>query len=242
METSALEMARKADAMLATNKHSLICGIPMAHKDIFCTTDGTTTCGSRMLENYRSPFDATIVSNLSSEYAICIGKTNMDEFAMGSATKNSYFGACRNPWDISRVAGGSSGGSAAAVAAGLCAWSTGSDTGGSIRQPASFCGVTGIKPTYGLASRYGMIAYASSLDQAGPIAQNAEDCAIILQHMTGFDARDATSFPNQTKNFSSKLEQSVKHLKIGLPDCFFDASVDTGVPIAKGSILQRLYQ
>ena len=234
-ESNALAMAKKADAVLAKGVPSLLCGIPMAHKDIFCTKESTTTCGSRMLERYQSPFDATIVSNLASQYAVSVGKTNMDEFAMGSATKNSYFGPCHNPWNNSCVPGGSSGGSAAAVAADLCVWSTGSDTGGSIRQPASFCGVTGIKPTYGLASRYGMIAYASSLDQAGPIAKSAEDCAIILQHMTGFDPRDSTSNPNKKGDFSAKLTQSIKNLKIGLPECFFDSNLDSGI----ASVLQK---
>lgn len=228
-EPSALVMAQKADAILATNQPSLLCGIPMAHKDIFCTKESTTTCGSRMLQSYQSPFNATIVSNIASQYAVSIGKTNMDEFAMGSANKNSYFGPCHNPWNHERVPGGSSGGSAAAVAAGLCVWSTGSDTGGSIRQPASFCGVTGIKPTYGLASRYGMVAFASSLDQAGPIAQSAEDCAIILQNMIGFDPRDATSFPGPYRNPCAALNTPINGLKIGLPECFFNQSIDPNI-------------
>ncbi|MFC3907799.1 Asp-tRNA(Asn)/Glu-tRNA(Gln) amidotransferase subunit GatA [Legionella dresdenensis] len=223
----ALQQARLADEALKNNTARPLTGIPVAHKDIFCTHRLPTTCGSKMLENFNSPYQATIVNKLADQGAITLGKTNMDEFAMGSANENSYFGAVKNPWHINYVPGGSSGGSAAAVAAGLAAFATGSDTGGSIRQPAAFCGISGIKPTYGLLSRFGMVAYASSLDQAGPIARSADDLAIILQAMAGFDSKDSTSVNKPVPDYSQALQQPVKGMRIGLPSCFFQQGVDS---------------
>ncbi len=191
-------------------------GIPIAHKDIFCTEGIRTSAGSRMLDNFIAPYNATVVDKLNDAGAITLGKTNMDEFAMGSSNENSYYGAVKNPWDPARVPGGSSGGSAAAVAARLCAASTGTDTGGSIRQPAAFCGITGIKPTYGRVSRWGMIAYASSLDQGGPLARSAEDAALMLSVMAGYDPRDSTSIDTAVPDYRGALNNSIKGLKIGL--------------------------
>lgn len=228
-EDHALKQAKQADDLRRNNKTGLLAGIPMAHKDIFCTHTLPTTCGSKMLANYHSPFQATVVDKLADAGVVVVGKTNMDEFAMGSANENSYFGAVKNPWDITRVPGGSSGGSAAAIAAGLIPFATGSDTGGSIRQPAAFCGISGIKPTYGLISRYGMIAYASSLDQAGPLARTADDLAIVLQAMAGFDEKDSTSVNQPVPDYSLNLNASIKGLRIGLPACFFQKEVDTAI-------------
>ncbi|MFA5959785.1 MAG: Asp-tRNA(Asn)/Glu-tRNA(Gln) amidotransferase subunit GatA [Tatlockia sp.] len=228
-EEQALLAARSADTLLKQGNATPLTGIPMAHKDIFCTKDLPTTCGSKMLANYYSPFDATLVSKLQEQGVILLGKTNMDEFAMGSANKNSYFGPVKNPWSNTRVPGGSSGGSAAAVAAGLVPFATGSDTGGSIRQPAAFCGISGIKPTYGLVSRFGMIAYASSLDQAGPMAITAADCALVLEAMAGFDEKDSTSVKQTIPNYSAHLNDSVKGLRIGLPSCFFQNEADHAI-------------
>lgn len=225
----ALQQAQEADKLLQKNQGKVLTGIPMAHKDIFCTTHFATTCGSKMLADFHSPYQATIVEKLQTAGAITLGKTNMDEFAMGSANEHSYFGPVNNPWDITRVPGGSSGGSAAAVAAGLVPFATGSDTGGSIRQPAAFCGISGIKPTYGLVSRYGMVAFASSLDQAGPLAQSAEDLALVLQIMAGFDPKDSTSFNRPVPDYSASLNQPIKGLRIGLPHCFLSDQVDAGV-------------
>lgn len=223
---TALAAALKADEARAQGAAPLLAGIPIAHKDVFCTKGLKTSCGSKMLDNFISPYDATIVQKLDASGFITLGKTNMDEFAMGSSTENSFYGPCRNPWDLTRVPGGSSGGSAAAVAAGFVPAATGSDTGGSIRQPAAFCGLTGLKPTYGRVSRFGMVAYASSLDQAGPMAHTAEDCALLLEAMAGFDTQDATSAQHAVPAYQKTLNQSLQGLKIGLPNCFFDQRLD----------------
>ena len=217
-----LTQARAADARIAAGTAKALDGVPIAHKDIFVTKDFPSTAGSKMLENYRSPFDATVVAKFAEHGAVSLGKLNCDEFAMGSSNENSAYGDVKNPWDTTRIPGGSSGGSAAAVAAGLTPAATGTDTGGSIRQPASFCGITGIKPTYGRASRYGMVAFASSLDQAGPMARSAEDCAILLSAMSGADLdRDSTSVDVPNEDFSLKLNDSLEGLRIGIPSEFF---------------------
>jgi aspartyl-tRNA(Asn)/glutamyl-tRNA(Gln) amidotransferase subunit A len=223
----ALAQADAADALLQRGEGTPLTGIPLAHKDIFCTRGLTTSCGSRMLRDFVAPYDATVVARLDAAGAITVGKTNLDEFAMGSSTENSYFGASRNPWDTSRVPGGSSGGSAAAVAAGLVPIATGTDTGGSIRQPAALCGITGIKPTYGRVSRYGMVAFASSLDQGGVLARSAADAALLLAHMSGFDPRDATSSDQADPWFdamrASPLDQPERAPVIGVPRQYFQA-------------------
>ena len=217
-----LTQARAADARIAAGTAKALDGVPIAHKDIFVTKDFPSTAGSKMLENYRSPFDATVVAKFAEHGAVSLGKLNCDEFAMGSSNENSAYGDVKNPWDTTRIPGGSSGGSAVAVAAGLTPAATGTDTGGSIRQPASFCGITGIKPTYGRASRYGMVAFASSLDQAGPMARSAEDCAILLSAMSGADLdRDSTSVDVPNEDFSLKLNDSLEGLRIGIPSEFF---------------------
>ncbi|MCY7371250.1 MAG: Asp-tRNA(Asn)/Glu-tRNA(Gln) amidotransferase subunit GatA [Polaromonas sp.] len=228
-----LAQAHAADARLAAGERAPLLGVPLAHKDVFVTRDFPTTAGSKMLANYRSPFDATVVSNLAAAGTVTLGKLNCDEFAMGSANENSAYSPVRNPWDISRVPGGSSGGSAAAVAAGLVPAATGTDTGGSIRQPASLCGITGIKPTYGRCSRYGMVAFASSLDQAGPMAASALDCALLLSSMAGPDPdRDSTSLDLPVVDYATNLiaacarsdwASGLKGLRIGLPKQFFGA-------------------
>jgi aspartyl-tRNA(Asn)/glutamyl-tRNA(Gln) amidotransferase subunit A len=228
-EEHALKDAKHADALLKRQEADVLTGVPIAHKDTFCTLNLPTTCGSKMLENFKAPYEATIVQKLREKGAITLGKTNMDEFAMGSGNENSYFGPVKNPWDLERVPGGSSGGSAAAVAQGLVAFATGSDTGGSIRQPAAFCGISGIKPTYGLLSRYGMVAYASSLDQAGPLARTAEDLALILKIMAGFDPKDSTSVKKAIPDYSQTLNNSIKGVRIGVPSCFFQNEVDTAI-------------
>jgi aspartyl-tRNA(Asn)/glutamyl-tRNA(Gln) amidotransferase subunit A len=216
-----LAQARAADKRLAAGERGALLGIPIAHKDIFVTRGWRSTAGSRMLADYVSPFDATVVERLEAAGAVCLGKTNCDEFAMGSGNENSHFGATLNPWDRSAVPGGSSGGSAAAVAAGLAPLATGTDTGGSVRQPAGFCGITGIKPSYGRISRYGMIAYASSLDQAGAMGRSAQDCAHMLSAMAGFDPRDATSLQRPQEDFGRLIGQPLEGLRIGLPrECF----------------------
>lgn len=228
-EEYALQQAQEADKKIAQRTHQMLTGIPMALKDLFCTTDLPTTCGSKMLAQFHSPYEASLVTRLHEQGAILVGKTNMDEFAMGSANEHSYFGAVKNPWDISCVPGGSSGGSAAAVAAGLVPYSIGSDTGGSIRQPAAFCGISGIKPTYGMISRFGMVAYASSLDQAGPMARSAEDLSIVLQALVGFDPKDSTSIETSIPNYFSEINKPFNKLKIGLPSSFFQPQVDSEV-------------
>ena len=221
--------ADAADALRAAGNAGPLTGLPMAHKDIFCTEGLKTTCGSRMLEDFVAPYNATVVERLNDAGMVMVAKANMDEFAMGSSNENSYFGDVGNPWDLKHVPGGSSGGSAAAVAARLVPAATATDTGGSIRQPAAFCGITGIKPTYGRVSRYGMIAFASSLDQGGVVAASAEDCALMLGAMSGFDERDSTSADVEVPNFSAALNQSVKGLRIGLPDEYFGEGLDSGV-------------
>ena len=233
--------AQAAQARLDAGQGGLLEGVPIAHKDIFVTRDFPTTAGSRMLEGYRSPFDATVVSRLAQAGMVSLGKLNCDEFAMGSANENSAYGVSRNPWDLRRVPGGSSGGSAAAVAAGLTPAATGTDTGGSIRQPASFCGITGIKPTYGRASRYGMIAYASSLDQAGPMARSAEDCALLLSALCGPDPdRDSTSLDVPAEDFSLRLNDSLQGLRIGLPEQFWGEGLADDVRAAIDQALAEL--
>lgn len=225
----ALKQAAAADEILASGKTAPLTGVPIAHKDLFCTDGVKTSCGSRMLDNFIAPYDAGVIENFKRDGAIMLGKTNMDEFAMGSSNENSYYGSVANPWDYSRVPGGSSGGSAAAVAAGLAPAATGTDTGGSIRQPAALCGVTGIKPTYGRVSRYGMVAYASSLDQGGPFARSAADCALLLQTMAGFDARDSTSAEQAVPDYAGDLGGGIEGLKIGLPKEYFAEGLDGDV-------------
>ena len=235
-----LAQARASDAKLAGGTAGPLEGVPVAHKDVFVTRDFATTAGSKILSGYRSPFDATVVQRLRTAGMVSLGKLNCDEFAMGSANENSAYGPVQNPWDTARVPGGSSGGSAAAVAAGLAPAATGTDTGGSIRQPASFCGITGIKPTYGRASRYGMIAYASSLDQAGPMARSAEDCALLLSAMCGADLdRDSTSLDMPSEDFAASLNNSLEGLRIGIPKEFFGEGLAPGVRAAVDSALRE---
>jgi aspartyl-tRNA(Asn)/glutamyl-tRNA(Gln) amidotransferase subunit A len=224
-----LAQARAADARRAAGQAGPLTGIPLAQKDIFCAEGWPTTCGSRMLGNFVSPYDAAVIERCNAAGAVILGKTNMDEFAMGSSNETSHFGPVRNPWDTGRVPGGSSGGSAAAVAAGLAPAATGTDTGGSIRQPAAMCNLTGLKPTYGVVSRYGMIAYASSLDQGGPLARSAEDCALLLNVMAGFDARDSTSLDRSAEDYARDLDKPLAGLRIGLPREFFGEGCDAGV-------------
>ena len=225
-EHRALEQAQQADLRRAAGTQSPLTGVPIAHKDLFCTKGLATTCGSKMLAQFVPPYDATVVQQLDGAGAVTLGKTNLDEFAMGSSNENSYFGAVKNPWDLNCVPGGSSGGSAAAVAARLCPGATGTDTGGSIRQPAAFCGITGLKPTYGRVSRLGMVAYASSLDQGGVMAQTAEDCALLLNAIAGHDPLDSTSSSAPVDNYVAALDQPVKGLKIGVPRQFFNTQLD----------------
>lgn len=245
----ALAQARQADERLAAGEAGLLTGVPIAHKDIFVTRDLPTTAGSKMLQDYRSPFDATVVRRLAEAGAVSLGKLNCDEFAMGSSNENSAYAPVRNPWNPGRVPGGSSGGSAAAVAARLLPATTGTDTGGSIRQPASFCGITGIKPTYGTCSRYGMIAFASSLDQAGPMARSAEDCALLLSAMSGFDERDATSAQRPPQDYRAQMLQAregataaqpLRGLRIGLPKEFFPEALAADVNGAVRAALAEL--
>ncbi|MBB5273347.1 aspartyl-tRNA(Asn)/glutamyl-tRNA(Gln) amidotransferase subunit A [Quisquiliibacterium transsilvanicum] len=232
-----LAQAREADRRRAAGERGPLLGVPVAHKDIFVTRGWRSTAGSRMLADYVSPFDAAVVERLERAGAVCLGKTNCDEFAMGSANESSHFGPARNPWDPSAIPGGSSGGAAAAVAAGLAPLATGTDTGGSVRQPAAMCGITGIKPTYGRVSRYGMIAYASSLDQGGAMARSAEDCAVLLSAMAGFDSRDSTSLDRPDEDFSASLERPLDGLRIGLPREFFGAGLSADVRAAVDAAL-----
>jgi aspartyl-tRNA(Asn)/glutamyl-tRNA(Gln) amidotransferase subunit A len=220
-EDISLAQARLADAMLAAGTGGALTGVPIAHKDIFCAKGWLTTCGSKMLSNFVAPYDAHVIDRFNQAGTVSLGKTNMDEFAMGSSNETSYFGQVKNPWDVTAVPGGSSGGSAAAVAARLAPAATGTDTGGSIRQPAALCGVSGIKPTYGLVSRYGMIAFASSLDQGGPMAKSAEDLALLMNVMVGFDERDSTSLQREPEDYGRDLDQPLKGLRIGLPKEYF---------------------
>ncbi len=225
----ALEQAGAADESHRKGEAGPLTGIPIAHKDIFCTRGVKTSCGSRMLDNFLAPYDATVVARLRAAGMVMLGKTNMDEFAMGSSNETSYYGPVRNPWDRALVPGGSSGGSASAVAARLAPAATGTDTGGSIRQPAALCGITGIKPTYGTVSRYGMVAYASSLDQGGPFARTAEDTALILDAMTGFDPLDSTSIERPGGEYHARLQDPIEGLRVGLPKEYFGAGLDPGV-------------
>ena len=239
-EDVTLAQAKAADARIASGDAAPLLGVPIAHKDIFVTKDFVSTAGSKMLAGYRSPFNATVVDKLAQSGAVTLGKLNCDEFAMGSANENSAFKPAQNPWDTTRIPGGSSGGSAAAVAARLAPAVTGTDTGGSIRQPAGFCGITGIKPTYGRASRYGMIAFASSLDQAGPMARTAEDCALLLSSMCGPDAdRDSTSLDVPAEDFTRSLNDSIDGLRIGIPKEFFAEGLSADVRAAVDGALKQ---
>jgi len=238
-ETGALAAAERADVALAKNPASALAGIPFAHKDIFCTNGLRTTCASRMLDNFVPPYDATVVDKLAGAQAVAIGKANMDEFAMGSSNENSFYGPVKNPWDAARVPGGSSGGSAALVAAGVVPFATGTDTGGSIRQPAAFCGITGLKPTYGRVSRFGMIAFASSLDTASVLARSAEDCAHVLAAMAGHDGRDATSANRAVDDYVGALAKPLQGLRIGIAREYFGAGIDAGVAAAVQAALKE---
>ena len=226
---ASLAQAKEADRRIQSGQATALTGIPLAQKDIFCTEGTLTTCGSKMLYNFVSPYNATVIEHFNTAGSVMLGKTNMDEFAMGSSNETSYYGAVRNPWSTDRVPGGSSGGSAAAVAARLAPAATGTDTGGSIRQPAALCGITGLKPSYGRVSRYGMIAFASSLDQGGPMTRSAEDAAILLQTMAGFDERDSTSVDHPVPDFAASLDADLNGLKIGMPVEFFNQDLDSGI-------------
>ena len=228
-EEQALAQAREADRRLGAGETGTLLGVPIVHKDIFCTSGVRTSCGSKMLDNFIAPYDATVVQRFKEAGAVTLGKTNMDEFAMGSSNETSFYGPVNNPWDTAAVPGGSSGGSAAAVAARLAAGATGTDTGGSIRQPAALCGITGLKPTYGRVSRYGMIAFASSLDQAGPMARSAEDCAWLLGAMAGFDGRDSTSADRPVPDYVAGLGEPLAGLRIGLPKEYFSEGLEPEV-------------
>ena len=234
-----LAQAQQADHSRRNERNSNLKGLPVALKDIFCTQDLLTSCGSRILSNFVSPYDATVVERLDKDGFIVLGKTNMDEFAMGSSNESSYFGPVLNPWNTARVPGGSSGGSAAAVSARLAPAAIGTDTGGSIRQPAAFCGLTGLKPSYGRISRYGMVAYASSLDQAGPITQSAEDAALLLQTMAGFDSRDSTCLDTAVPDYLSALNTGLENVRLGIPKEFLDPSIDAEVLSAIETALEE---
>lgn len=225
----ALAQAKAADAKLHEKQAGPLTGIPIAHKDIFCTQGVRTSCGSKMLDNFIAPYESTVTHRLAEAGTVMLGKTNLDEFAMGSSTESSFYGPTRNPWQLDTVPGGSSGGSAAAVAAGMAAAATGTDTGGSIRQPAAFCGLTGLKPTYGRVSRWGMIAYGSSLDSGGPLTRTAEDAAILLNAIAGHDPKDATSMDRPVDDYTSRLNDPLKGLRIGLPKEYFGEGLDSGI-------------
>lgn len=236
---TSLADARDADARLAAGNAAPLTGIPVAHKDIFCADGWRTTCGSKMLESFIAPYDAHVISQFKAAGMVSLGKTNMDEFAMGSSNETSYYGSVKNPWDKQAVPGGSSGGSAAAVAARLAPAATGTDTGGSIRQPAALTGITGLKPTYGVVSRYGMIAFASSLDQAGPMAKSAEDCALLMNVMAGFDERDSTSLERPPEDYTRDLDQPLAGLRIGLPREYFAEGLSADVAAAVEAALHE---
>jgi len=239
LDENAVRNAEVADLALAAGIATTLTGIPFAHKDIFCTSGVRTTCASRMLENFVPPYDASVVERLNAAHAVSIGKANMDEFAMGSSNENSAFGPVRNPWDATRVPGGSSGGSAAAVAAGIVVFATGTDTGGSIRQPAAFCGVTGLKPSYGRVSRFGMVAFASSLDCGGVLARSAADCAHVFARMAGHDTRDATSVDRPADDYAGALSTTLQGIKLGVAREYFGAGIDAGVSAAVQAALKQ---
>ena len=239
-EELALSQARAADARRAAGESGALLGAPIGHKDLFCTQDILTSCGSKILTGFRAPYDATVVERLAAAGTVTLGKLNMDEFAMGSSNESSHFGAVKNPWDLSRVPGGSSGGSAAAVAARLLPAATGTDTGGSIRQPAALTNLTGLKPTYGRVSRWGMIAYASSLDQGGPLARDAYDCALLLGAMAGFDAKDSTCVDAPVDDYLAALQQPLNGLRIGLPKEYFGAGLDSRIADSVLAVVEQL--
>lgn len=239
-EELAMSQAKAADSRRAAGESGALLGAPLAHKDLFCTQGIRTSCGSKILDNFKAPYDATVVDKLAAAGTVTLGKLNMDEFAMGSSNESSYYGAVKNPWDLSRVPGGSSGGSAAAVAARLIPAATGTDTGGSIRQPAALTNLTGLKPTYGRVSRWGMIAYASSLDQGGPLARTAEDCALLLQAMAGFDAKDSTSVDQPIDDYLAALSQPLNGLRIGLPKEYFGAGLDPRIADKVMAVVEAL--
>ncbi|MEK8078953.1 Asp-tRNA(Asn)/Glu-tRNA(Gln) amidotransferase subunit GatA [Pseudomonas sp. XK-1] len=239
-EELALEQAKAADARRASGESGALLGAPIGHKDLFCTQNVLTSCGSKILTGFKAPYNATVVEKLASAGTVTLGKLNMDEFAMGSANESSHYGAVKNPWDLTRVPGGSSGGSAAAVAARLLPAATGTDTGGSIRQPAALTNLTGIKPTYGRVSRWGMIAYASSLDQGGPLARTAEDCALMLQAMAGFDAKDSTSVEQPVDDYLAALSQPLNGLRIGLPKEYFGTGLDARIGEKVMAVVEEL--
>ncbi len=228
-EQQALQQALRADERIAKGQATALTGIPIAHKDLFCTQGVKTSCGSKMLDNFYAPYDSTVAKRCEDAGMVMLGKTNLDEFAMGSSNENSHYGPVKNPWNLEHVPGGSSGGSAAAVAADLCAAATGTDTGGSIRQPAAFCGITGLKPTYGRVSRFGMVSYASSLDQGGPMTRSARDAALMLQVLAGHDAKDSTSLNVPVPDYSENLARSLNGLKIGLPKEYVTQDLDSHV-------------
>ncbi|MDH4570744.1 Asp-tRNA(Asn)/Glu-tRNA(Gln) amidotransferase subunit GatA [Pseudomonas sp. BN414] len=236
----AIEQAKAADARRAAGEQGALLGAPIAHKDLFCTEGVLTSCASKILSGFKAPYDATVVARLKAAGAVSLGKLNMDEFAMGSSNESSHYGAVKNPWALDRVPGGSSGGSAAAVAARLVPAATGTDTGGSIRQPAAFTNLTGIKPTYGRVSRWGMIAYASSLDQGGPLARTAEDCALILGAIAGFDPKDSTSVDQPVDDYLAGLNQPLAGLRIGLPKEYFGAGLDSRIADAVMAVVEEL--
>ncbi|MGH1472430.1 MAG: Asp-tRNA(Asn)/Glu-tRNA(Gln) amidotransferase subunit GatA [Cellvibrionaceae bacterium] len=239
-EEQAIKQAKKADALFAAGNSNPLCGIPIAHKDIFCTESVRTSCGSKMLDNFVPPYDATVIENFNNAGSVSLGKTNMDEFAMGSSNESSFYGPVKNPWATDCVPGGSSGGSAAAVAARIAPGATATDTGGSIRQPASLCGLTGLKPTYGRVSRWGMIAYASSLDQAGPITRTAEDAALLLQTMSSYDSKDSTCIDKAIPNYSEDIKSSIAGLKIGVPKEYFGDGLNSDTEKAVRAALGEL--